>query len=449
MRKAIIIAKEKNEAMKSQIPTIFHEIIDKPIISKIVDNFAELEFDDVTTVIAPQMRKVKEILPEQCQLLMTTQSVFDYKLLKSLIKDEEGVTFITRGNIPNVTKTTYLIMEEKLAEYPMVVLTTNERVSDDQDIVLRNPRASIRSMIKYADATLDQREIKEVNTNVYAFKNKMLFDYLNANAQDTDLFDPAEIISWYKEDQHQVLPYMLNGSLEALAIRSREDLVKASNWERVRIINHWLANGVTIYNSDSVVIGNDVKIDHDTVIYQNNTIVGKTVIGKYNTLEVGNYIDNSTIGLANTIEQSRIVNSHIKDHNSVGPWANLRESVSIGSKNRIGTSVELKKVSIQDNNAVAHNVYLGNTEVGSGCNIGWGVVTANYDGNHKYNTTIGNNTFVGSSSTLIAPMQIGDHVVIAAGSTVYGEVNNDDMVIARARPVVKTGRGKQFLEGDK
>lgn len=448
MKKVIIIANKNIEGLKSNIPSIFHEIIDKPMINKQVDNFSIMNFDAITAVIDKANKKVKETLPNNCEYLFTNNDIVDFKKLAELIEDKEGVTILTYGNVPNITQATYQAMIEKVAEFPMVMLTSDTRINKDQAIVLRNPIDTVRSLVDYREANTDQKQVKEVALDVFAFDNKLLYKYLKQVEDAKQEVNPFALVPLFKADGHHVLPYKIEDYLEALPIYTRQDLVLATNWERNRIVSHWLDNGVTIYDGDSVVIGSDVEIGYDTVIYQNNIIVGKTKIGRYNTLNFGNFIKDSEIGVANTIEQSRIIKSIVKDHNNFGPWANLREYVVIGNKNRIGTSVELKQVTLQDNNALAHNVYLGNTNVGNRCNIGWGVVTANYNGKSKSKTNIGDDSFIGSSSTLIAPMDIGNQVVVAAGSVVSGTVEDGDMIIGRSRAEIKNGKGKLYLERD-
>ena len=451
MKTAIIIANERKSKIESSIPTVLHRIIGKPMIEKIVDNFISLGFDDVFSIIDHDKDKVVECLKERSKYKQISEKIFDLNAILTLeeLKDVDGYTIVTQGSTPLITKNTYSLLLDTVADYPMVVLTASASEYIGYDIIIRNPARTLRSIVKYEEASIDQKAIREVNMNVYAFNNKLLFEYLTQLQAENESYDFDDLVQKFKADGHKVMPIHLEDANEAIRIETRRDLVDANDWERDRINNYWLENGVTILCSNSTRIGSDVIIGNDTVIYPNNIITGKTVIGVNNTLESDNKIKDSIIGNDNRIERSIINESKIKDNNTVGPWANIRESVTIGSGNRIGSYVELKKVTMLDHNAMAHNAYLGDTVLGSYNNIGWGVVTANYNGHEKFVTQIKDHSFIGSSSTIIAPVNIGSKVLVAAGTVLTEDVSDNAMAIARQRQENKPNRGKMYLEGEK
>ena len=448
MKTAIIIANERKSRIDSTIPTVLHKIIDKPMVEKVVDNFKGLEFENIVSVIDKDKDKIVECLKDKSHFIKIDEKIKMFQAVNKIEKlsEVDGYTFVTDSHVPLITKETYSMMMKMVEKYPMVILTGYADGYTGCDIITRNPAKSVRTIIKYEDASADERAIREVNMNVYAFNNKLLFKYLKQLSNKSEDIDVIDLLKAFKADGHTVMPLQLADAGEAKRITSRKDLVFANDWERVRVNNYWLENGVTIYDSASTTIGSDVIIGHDTIIYANNKIIGKTVIGKHNVLESDNKIMDSKIGDDNLIQHSIINKSEIKDKNTLGPWANIRESVTIGNGNRIGSNVELKKTHIQDHNAIAHTVYLGDTTMQNHNNIGWGVVTANYDGNKKSKTTIGSNSFIGSSSTIIAPVNIGSKAVVAAGSTITMDVEDEAMAIARGRQSNKTKRGKMYLE---
>lgn len=451
MKTAIIIANERKSEIVSSNPTVLHKIIDKPMIKKIVDNFNDLKFNNIISIIDDDMEKIIDCLEDKCKFEKVSGSVSDLKAISKLeyLKNNEGYTIVTQGNSPLITKETYELLLETVQDFPMVVMTAAVDVDKGYDIIIRNPSRMLRSILKYEDASIDQKAIKEVNMNIYAFDNKLLFKYIEHLEEKTSNYDFTDLVQEFKDGGHRVMPIMLDDFGEAIRIESRRDLVYANNWERERINNFWLDNGVTILNSDSTIIGSDVVIGNDTVIYPNNYIFGKTKIGKNNVLKQDNTINDSLIGSNNKIVHSMINKTEMQDNNTVGPWANIRENVKIGNTNRIGSYVELKKTEMKDHNAIAHNTYLGDTLMGSHNNIGWGVVTANYNGHTKSVTKIADNSFIGSSSTLIAPVNIGSKVLVAAGSTITDDVNDNDMAIARKRQRNIEERGKLYLERGK
>lgn len=448
MKKAIIIANEKKSQINSKLPTILHKIIDKPMVEKIVDNFIKLEFDDIVSVVDYEKTRVMKALGDKCDFLEVSETTLDFQAIIPLIKDEAGYTIVTFGNVPLITKTTYSQMIKHVDTHPMVVLTSRQLEEKQQDIIIRNPNKNIRAIVKYENATADQLAINEVNMNVYAFNNKVLFTALKSLSERLDEFDATDLVLETKAMGYNVMPYLLADPLEATLIRTRKDLVVANDWERLRVNEYWLNHDVTILDSRSTIIGSDVRIGKDTIIHPNNTILKHTVIGDDNIIYSDNYISNATIGKHNRIERSKVKASTIGDNNTIGPWSNLREGNYVGDNNRIGSYVELKKTIINNNNALAHNVYLGDTTLEDSINVGWGVVTANYDGHNKHKTVIKSNAFIGSSSTIIAPVTIGEYVLVAAGSVIIKDIEAEAMAIARSEQKNKPYKGKQYIEGE-
>lgn len=233
-----------------------------------------------------------------------------------------------------------------------------------------------------------------------------------------------------------------------------EDFITAFNYRQIqlisdvlksRIIAFHMENGVYFEDSQSAFVGSDVKIGKNVRIAPNNTILGNTVIGDGVTLKCGNVIENCVIDDGATVDSSRVYKSFIGKNAKVGPFAYIRPESIVGEDCRIGDFVEIKKSVIGKGSKVSHLTYVGDCEMGEGCNVGCGVVFCNYDGKNKHKAIVGNNVFIGSNSNMIAPITIGDGAFIAAGSTLTDSVPNDALAIARARQSVKpTWQGNKF-----
>lgn len=198
-------------------------------------------------------------------------------------------------------------------------------------------------------------------------------------------------------------------------------------------------------NKKSCFVGKNVKLGKNVTIYPNNYIEGNCIIGDNVTLLPSNYILDSTIENDVVIHSSVIEKSTIKSCTSVGPFARLRPNSSIGENCKIGNFVEIKNSTVGDRSKISHLAYVGDSEVGKDCNIGCGVIFANYNGKTKNKITIGNHVFVGSNCNLIAPLTIKDNSYICAGTTVTENVDSEDFVIGRARQINKTGRAKKYF----
>lgn len=227
---------------------------------------------------------------------------------------------------------------------------------------------------------------------------------------------------------------------------NEDDFVTAFSFKQIQLISELLKNrilslhmaaGVYFEDANTAFVGADVKIGKNVRIAPNNVINGNSVIGDNVTIKCGNVIEDCIIDEGATVDSSRLYFSYIGKHTTVGPFAYIRPESIIGSDCRIGDFVEIKKSVIGDGSKVSHLTYVGDCEMGKGCNVGCGVVFANYDGKDKFKTFVGDNVFIGSNSNLIAPLHIGDGAFIAAGSTLTDSVPGDALAIARARQVVK------------
>ena len=224
---------------------------------------------------------------------------------------------------------------------------------------------------------------------------------------------------------------------ESLGVNDRVALATAEGIMRRRINQAHMVNGVSFVNPDAAYIDIDVEIAPEVQIEANVTLKGKTKLGAETVLTNGTYIVDSEIGAGAVITNSMIEESTVADGVTVGPYAHIRPGSSLAKDVHIGNFVEVKGSSIGENTKAGHLTYIGNCEVGSNVNFGAGTITVNYDGQHKYKTTIGNNVFVGSNSTLIAPVELGDNSLVGAGSTITKDVPADAIAIGRGRQVNK------------
>lgn len=239
------------------------------------------------------------------------------------------------------------------------------------------------------------------------------------------------------------------GKKELKTLNTYLELYETAKELRHEINLRHLMNGVNIIDLDHTYIGKDVIIEDNATIYPDVNLEGKTVIGKNTLISSGCYIVDSKIGNDTKILSSRVTDSVIKNEVTLGPNSHLRMNTVIEDKVRIGNFVEFKNTTFGYKSRSAHLTYLGDSTVGDDVNIGCGVITVNYDGAHKFHTEIGDHAFIGSNASLIAPIKVGHDAVVAAGSTVYEDVEDTDMAIARAYQVNKQGRGYSYINKEK
>ena len=197
-------------------------------------------------------------------------------------------------------------------------------------------------------------------------------------------------------------------------------------------------------NKNSCYIGEKVKIGNNVTIYENNHLEGDTIIGDNTILLPGNFITDSNIGKNCSIHNSVIENSIVDDGCKIGPFAHLRPNCNISKNCKIGNFVEIKKANIGENTKISHLAYVGDATIGKDCNIGCGVIFANYNGKSKNETIVGNHVFIGSNSNIIAPVVIEDDSYICAGTTVTENIQSEDFVIGRVRQENKKNKAKKY-----
>ena len=210
-----------------------------------------------------------------------------------------------------------------------------------------------------------------------------------------------------------------------------------------------VGNNVKLLDEKSIFIGDEVVIGNNVTIYENNRIEGKTVIGDNCVLYPNNFIRDTVLGNRVSFNYSQSENAVVGDESSVGPFARLRPNAKIGSHVKIGNFVEVKNATVGDHTALSHLAYVGDCDIGAGCNIGCGAIFVNYNGKTKNRTTVGDNCFIGSNCNIIAPVTIEKNSYICAGTTVTDEIHEGDFVIGRVRQEIKAGRAEKYLKGVK
>ena len=453
MKAAIIMAAGKGTRMQSKLPKTMHKILDKPMIEHLVDTLNQMGVEKVISVVGYGKEAIMDYLKDKCEYavqepqLGTGHAIMQVKQLESV----QGYTLVINGDCPLVKEETLNLLFEEVKDSAMVVLTSLEEDPAQYGRIIRKEDNTIDRIVEYKDCSPEEICINEINTGIYAFNNELLFEGLkkiNNNNQQKEYYI-TDLVEIFNRDKKQVKAVIVEDREETSGINDRFELLRANKILQKRINQKWLAQGVTLLDMENTYIGSDVEIGMDTVIYPNNYIYGKTKIGSDNLILSGCYIENSTIGNENYIDNSRITDSEIHNKVRLGPYAHLRNACNIEDDNRIGNFVEMKNTSLGKDSRCAHLTYLGDTRVGSKVNFGCGVVTVNYDGKNKFETEIGDESFVGSNVNLIAPIKIGKQAVVAAGSTVYEDVEEGALAIAREKQVNKAGYGLKYLSKEK
>lgn len=444
---SIILAAGKGTRMKSNIPKVLHKANGKPMIQRVYETTSK--FGETLFVLGHKKEEILKLYPEfnyveQKEQLGTGHAI---KISKENIKNTDEV-FITYGDNPLLSENTISNMIDifKNNNLDCLILTC---ILDDPTgygrIIKQNNK--VIDIIEEKEADENTKKINEINVGVYLFKTKSLLDIIdlidNNNAKKEYYLTDA--IKLLNSKGYIVDSMALNDKNEMIGVNSKRELELVSNILRLRKLNQLMDNGVTIIDKNSTYIEDEVQIAYDTVIFPNTIIQGNTIIGN-NCKIISSRIEESIIENNITIDNSVIEYSQIKDFVTIGPFAHLRKGTILKEKVHIGNFVEIKNSTLEQNVKSGHLTYIGDSEVGSNTNIGAGTITCNYDGAKKHKTIIGENSFIGSNSIIVAPVNIGSNVLTAAGSVITKNVDNDNLAFGRARQ--KNYKKKESVKND-
>ncbi len=443
---AIILAAGKGTRMKSDLPKVLHEVAGITMLEHVFRSVSAINPEKNVTVIGHKAELVKEVLADQSQFALQTEQLgtgHAVMMAESELANLEGQTLVIAGDTPLITGESLKNLIEFHVNHKNVatILTAEADNPFGYGRIVRNQHDEVTKIVEQKDASDFEQQIKEINTGTYVFDNKRLFEALKNittdNAQGE--YYLTDVISIFKEAGEKVGAYKLHDFNESLGVNDRVALATAENVMRQRINKAHMINGVSFVDPATTYIDIDVEIAPEVVLEANVTLKGRTKVGQATRLTSGTYIVDSLIGKNTVITHSMIENSTLSDDVTVGPYAHIRPDSTLERGVHIGNFVEVKASTIGEDTKAGHLTYIGNAEVGRDVNFGAGTITVNYNGQNKFKTKIGNNAFVGSHSTLIAPLSIGENALTAAGSTIIEDVPKDSIAIGRSRQINKLG----------
>jgi bifunctional UDP-N-acetylglucosamine pyrophosphorylase / glucosamine-1-phosphate N-acetyltransferase len=443
---AIILAAGQGTRMKSKLYKVLHPVCGKPMVDHVLTQIEKNDIDEIVTVVGHGAQKVEATLGTRTQYVLQAEQLgTGHAVLQAeaLLGDKEGMTIIACGDTPLFTAKTF----EELFEYHKskgavaTVLTATTDNPFGYGRIIRNEIGIVEKIVEQKDATKEEAAVTEINTGVYCFDNQELFHALhqikNDNAQgEYYLTDVMEI---FKKEEKIVAAYRMKDFSESMGVNDRLALAKATAVMQKRINETHMKNGVTLIDPATTYIDVDVKIGADTVIEPGVQLKGHTVIGNDCHIGAHSEIRDCVLKDGVTVTASFLEEAVMHTGSNIGPYSHLRPQADIGEGVHIGNFVEVKKAQIGKNTKVGHLTYVGDATLGKDINVGCGTVFVNYDGINKHHTNVGDYSFIGSGSNIIAPVQIADHAYVAAGSTVTEDVDAHDMAIARSRQVNKKG----------
>jgi len=454
---AVILAAGKGTRMKTKKPKVLHCIAGKPLLGYVLDAVLSAGVGKCVVVGGYGFQEVAEyvkkhtngnvVMVYQKEQLGTAHALMQ---AESELGSNEGHVLVVCGDTPLITsKTLANLMKCHIDNFSdATVLTTMKQDPTGYGRIIRDSSGKFKRIVEQKDASSEELRINEINTGIYCFSLKGLFDALkNISADNAQKeYYLTDIIELYNKNNRLVCAYLCEDEVEVMGVNDLKQLSDAEHMLRKRLLNDLMYRGVRIIDPSTVYIDESVLIEPEVVIYPNTIIEGSTKIGSKSVIGPSSRIIDCDVGENCTVQYSVVRDSVIGDNCTVGPFANIRPGSKIGSGVKIGDFVEVKKSQIGDNSKVPHLSYIGDAVIGADVNIGAGTITCNYDGKDKHTTVINDGAFIGSNTSLVAPVEIGARAVVAAGSTITKNVPDNALGVARQRQVNKEGWAKRKLE---
>lgn len=440
----VILAAGKGTRMKSKLYKVLHKVCGKTMVEHVVDAARGVNPAKIVTVVGTGAGEVEKVLDGKSDFAFQEKQLGTGDAVmtaKEELGDKDGATLVVTGDTPLFTTETFDELFKYHAEKgnAATVLTAEAPNPFGYGRIIRDDQGNVLRIVEQKDGKPEELKVKEINTGVFCFDNKKLFEALkhvdNNNAQgEYYLTDVLEIL---RNSGERVGAYKMPDFSESLGVNDRIALAQATKTMQRRINEEHMRNGVSFIDPDTAYIDAGVKIGNDTVIEGNVVIKGNTEIGSDCHITNGSRIVDSKIGNNVTITSSTLQEAEMDDNTDIGPNSHLRPKAVIRKGAHIGNFVEIKKAEIGEDSKVGHLTYVGDATLGKDINVGCGTIFSNYDGVKKFHTNVGDHAFIGAGSTLIAPINVADHAFIAADSTITKDVNKYEMAIARGRQVNK------------
>lgn len=442
----IILAAGQGTRMKSALPKVMHRIAGLPMLEHVYNRSMELGAEDIHVVYGHG----GEHLHEYCVSFNVNWVLQDEQLgtahavhQASPHIEDDHVALVLYGDVPLIKSATLKQLIADVQGNDIALLTVKLDDPTGYGRIIRQDNKVV-AIVEHKDATQAQQHINEVNTGILAVRagylNQCLQKIDNNNSQGE--YYLTDIIALAVADGNEVITSQPRNAYEVEGVNDRKQLAALERIHQRERVEKIMADGVSVADPARVDIRGELEIGKDSFIDVNAIFEGKVRIGENVSVGAGCVISNSTLEDGCTIRPYSVIEDAWIDKNAeVGPFARLRPGTRLKQNSRVGNFVEIKNTELGEGSKANHLTYLGDTEVGSGVNIGAGTITCNYDGAHKHKTIIRDGAFIGSNSQLVAPVTVGKNATIGAGSTITKDAEDDALTLARAEQ--KTIKGWQ------
>ena len=440
--RAVIMAAGKGTRMKSRTPKVLHELCGRTMFEHVLESVRGAGADEIVALVSPDLKSHIEAMGVAC-IVQEPQNGTGHAMQLAMagLAEEKGQILVASGDMPLVPASLLqdVVSAREAVSAPIALVSAHVPLPTNFGRIVRE-RGKVMRIVENADASETQRHIDEVNTGIYCFEEKALRRHLRTlapnNAQG-ELY-LTDCVAAIVAERGRVEAVLCDDRRLVMGVNNRIELSAARAVMQQRILDELMLSGVTIVDPATTYVDVQAIVGNDTVVLPNTHVRGKTRIGNGVTVGPGSYLENATVADGAHVWYSIVRDSSIGANTAVGPFAHVRLGTSVGANCKVGDYVELKKTKMGDGSKAQHLSYLGDAEIGEDANIGAGTITCNWDGKNKNKTTVGKRAFIGSNSSLVAPVSIGDGALTGAGAVVIRDVPPGERVVGNpAKPIKK------------
>lgn len=441
----VILAAGKGTRMNSDLPKVLHEIGGHAMLAHVINAASQLQPDKIHVVVGFGAEAIKEYfhdlgLDDLNWVLQSEQLGTGHAVQQALpdidSDDRDNQVLILYGDVPLIQSSTLQSLCEEASGDTLALLTVDTDSPEGLGRIIRNDSDSVQAIVEHRDATAEQRQITEVNTGIMAVPATRLAQWLNRIGNDNDQgeYYLTDVVELAVADGCTVSAIPAEDEIEVTGVNDKQQLALLEREYQFDLCASLMSEGVTMMDPQRVDIRGELSCGRDVVIDCNVVFEGQVSLGDRVRIGANCIIRQASIGDGAVIlPGTQIEEADIGEETTLGPMARIRPGTVLKKGVKVGNFVEIKKSVLGEGSKANHLSYIGDAEIGSGCNIGAGTIFCNYDGANKHKTVLGNNVFIGSNSTLVAPVELADDAFVAAGSVINKQVPEANLAIARGR----------------
>ena len=434
----VILAAGQGKRMRSGLPKVLHRLAGRPLLQHVLDTAGRLGASDTLVVVGFKADRVRAETDADVQwVLQEEQLGTGHAVARALPPvDDDAIALVLYGDVPLVSASTLRACAAAASDSALAIVTAEVEDPAELGRIRRTADGDIEAIVEFRDASADERAIHEINTGIMALRAGALKELLAEvePGNDQGEYYLTDVVGLAVAQGIPVAGVPVADPAEAMGVNDRVQLAALERIYQRREARRLLLGGVSMADPERVEIRGEVTAGEDCFIDINVVLEGRVQLGANVRLGAGVVIEDSALGDGVHVQPHTVVQgARVAAGCRLGPFARIRPGTELGEDVRIGNFVETKKARLGRGTKAGHLAYLGDAELGEDCNVGAGTVTCNYDGENKHRTEIGDDVFLGTNSSLVAPLDVESGAFIAAGSTITAKVGRGELAVERNR----------------